>query len=399
LAARGVLHSYVRPFVGFDGKWQRLTHLIPGANRLYRSTIGRRQLPAGLCANHLVQVGQAWDFLRALGLRTRFGISRASVWDHLLWLRDSALATKAGELAKHANLVVSASCIARHAFESVHRHGGLAILNFQMAHHRYFRRLLQEEIELQPAFASTIRPYLSLLPPDNTLDTEIELADHILVGSSFAKATFVGEGVPAAKISAISYGTDLYAFAPPSTHPSSSLFRILFVGQISQLKGISYLLDAYKKIKGPSTRLILAGKFIGVPEIFGRDRVDFEHVPHIPHSAVPQLLRNADVLVFPTLADGMGLVVLEAMASGLPVIITANGPGDLVRDGIDGFIVPIRDAVAIAERLELLRANPDVRMAMARAARLRAEQFGWDAYARQAADTVLSCSPGAIHPV
>jgi glycosyltransferase involved in cell wall biosynthesis len=105
---------------------------------------------------------------------------------------------------------------------------------------------------------------------------------------------------------------------------------------------------------------------------------------------VPELFRDADVFVFPTLADGMGLVVLEAMASGLPVIVTANGPGDLVRHGIDGFVVPIRDACEIAERLEFLGAHPNIRQEMERAARVRAQQLSWDVYAKRAADVVMA---------
>jgi glycosyltransferase involved in cell wall biosynthesis len=88
--------------------------------------------------------------------------------------------------------------------------------------------------------------------------------------------------------------------------------------------------------------------------------------------------------VFPTLIEGMPLVVLEAMASGLPVITTPNGPGDVVRDGIDGFVVPIRDPGAIIEKLEFLRANPDQRAEMGRNARERALCFTWQAYRRNA---------------
>jgi glycosyltransferase involved in cell wall biosynthesis len=253
-------------------------------------------------------------------------------------------------------------------------------------------------MELQPEFALTLRPYLRPSIVTNTLDAEVELADHILVGSSFAKASFIAEGVLAAKISAIPYGTDLCAFAPSPRRSRSSQFRILFVGQISQLKGISYLLKAYRSIRRPETILTLVGNFTGSPEALDSYREDFQYIPHVPYGVVPEIFRNADVFVFPTLADGMGLAVLEAMASGLPAIVTANGPGDLIRDGVEGFVVPIRDAGAIAERLEFLRANPDIRMAMARAARLRAEQFGWDVYARKAADLVLDCLKASTRP-
>jgi glycosyltransferase involved in cell wall biosynthesis len=88
----------------------------------------------------------------------------------------------------------------------------------------------------------------------------------------------------------------------------------------------------------------------------------------------------------------MPLVVVEAMASGLPVITTDHGPGDIVRDGIDGYIVPIRDPEAIAGKLEYLRANPEFRLQMGRNARERALEFTWARYCQTAADAVLNVS-------
>ena len=97
--------------------------------------------------------------------------------------------------------------------------------------------------------------------------------------------------------------------------------------------------------------------------------------------------------MLPTLIEGMGLVVLEAMACGLPVIVSPNGPGDIVRDGIDGFIVPIRDSKAIADKLELLRTDENLRQQMGLCARRRALEFTWDRYARAASDAVAQLIP------
>jgi len=215
------------------------------------------------------------------------------------------------------------------------------------------------------------------------LDAECGLADTILVGSTFTRDSFITEGLPSEKLTVLPYGADVNAFTPkPYSAPRSKNdeFRLLFVGQIGQRKGLSYLLRAYKAFRSPNTRLTLVGGIYGDGEGLIPYRQLFEHVPHMPKAELAEQYRRADVFVFPTLIEGLGIVVLEAMASGLPIITTPNGPGDIVRDGIDGYVVPIRDADAILEKLEFLRANPDLRREMGRNARKRALEYSWSNY-------------------
>jgi glycosyltransferase involved in cell wall biosynthesis len=89
--------------------------------------------------------------------------------------------------------------------------------------------------------------------------------------------------------------------------------------------------------------------------------------------------RRADVFVLPTLCEGMAMVHLEAMACGVPVITTPNC-GSVVRDGVDGFIVPIRAPPAIADKVELLLTDRELRARMGRGARARAREFTWARY-------------------
>ncbi|MEN6584965.1 MAG: glycosyltransferase, partial [Sulfuricella sp.] len=150
----------------------------------------------------------------------------------------------------------------------------------------------------------------------------------------------------------------------------------------------------YEAFRDADTRLMLIGGFYGSSVPFEPYRHLFEHVPHLPRADLAERYRQSDVFVFPSLVEGLGLVVLEAMASGLPVITTPNGPGDLVRDGIDGFVVPPRDVDALIDRLQYLRANPERRIEMGRNARQRALEFTWEVYRQHVSEVVLGLVEG-----
>jgi glycosyltransferase involved in cell wall biosynthesis len=152
------------------------------------------------------------------------------------------------------------------------------------------------------------------------------------------------------------------------------------------------LLKAFQEFRGPGCTLTVAGSRLGDPGIFGPYEDLFTYLGHLNRPALAEAFRQSDVFVFPTLIEGMPLTVLEAMACGLPVITTSHGPGDLVRDGVDGFIIPIRDHRAIAEKLVYLRENPDRRLEMGRNARIRALDYTWDQYGSRVLDTLSRLS-------
>jgi glycosyltransferase involved in cell wall biosynthesis len=120
-----------------------------------------------------------------------------------------------------------------------------------------------------------------------------------------------------------------------------------------------------------------------------RELADVRWISSAPHDRILAEMAAHDVFVFPSLFEGFGLVLLEAMAMGLPIITTAHTAGpDLIEEGRQGFIVPIRDAAAIADKLDLLQRQPALRNEMGRAARLRAGDFTWEAYEAKLASCV-----------
>jgi glycosyltransferase involved in cell wall biosynthesis len=155
---------------------------------------------------------------------------------------------------------------------------------------------------------------------------------------------------------------------------------VLFVGQLGQRKGISYLMEALKRLAVP-WKLTLVGQPIARPPAMEKALSENTWVATAPHEEVLRLMREHDVLVFPSLFEGLGLVNLEAMSQGMVVIPTPNtGAQDLFKDGDGGFVVPIRSADAIAERLTQLGEDRALLARMSAQAQAVAARWSWKRY-------------------
>lgn len=187
------------------------------------------------------------------------------------------------------------------------------------------------------------------------------LAEKIVAGSEFVKSGLVSSGVHPEKICVIPSGVDVDKYNPFSKDEYSGLrkLRILFVGRVSILKGAQYLLRALDLIDCESVEVRMVGdiKLAGSVVEKYKDRVDF--VGHVPKIELAQHYEWADVFCFPSIMEGSAEVVYEALACGLPVITTHNS-GSVVRDGVDGFLLPIRDDAALAERIMLYTCRPEL---------------------------------------
>jgi glycosyltransferase involved in cell wall biosynthesis len=177
------------------------------------------------------------------------------------------------------------------------------------------------------------------------------------------------------------YGVDLQLFHPPAKRSDGKPLRFLFLGAISARKGVPLLLDAWRKIAAPEAELWLVGP------ITTHERTLIPPLPRLkvlgpyPHRDLPKLLKQCDVLVFPSYCEGFALVLLEALASGMPIITTdATAGPDLITDGLEGRIIPTGDLDALCEAMEQFVRQPDKAHSMSGAARRCAERFSWDSY-------------------
>jgi glycosyltransferase involved in cell wall biosynthesis len=210
-----------------------------------------------------------------------------------------------------------------------------------------------------------------------------EVADAITVPSSFSRRSFIELGVPAEKIHTIPYGVRLETFAKVAD-PSTDAFEVLFVGHVSLRKGVPYLLEAFQQLKHPAKRLRVIGAMS--PEIKQLvDRLPKENVEFlgsIPQMQLPKIMSESHVLVLPSIEDGFGLVLSQALACGCPILASTNtGGDDLISDGTEGFIVPIRDVDALTDRMQRLADDPALQYRMSEAALARVKHLGgWRHY-------------------
>lgn len=212
---------------------------------------------------------------------------------------------------------------------------------------------------------------------------EHELATQIVVASSFTRRSLVSQGVPAEKIHVNPYGVDLRQFRPASasTQRAGRPLRFLFLGSVSALKGVPLLLDVWRRLDAGGHELHVVGHVGDRFRALIPERPGLKVVGKVPHESLPELVRGYDVLVFPSYGDGFGLVILEALASGLPVITTfATGGPDLIDDGAEGFLIEPGDAEALGRSIKFFMERPERLPEMAAAARRKAERYSWDAY-------------------
>ena len=215
---------------------------------------------------------------------------------------------------------------------------------------------------------------------------EHQLADIIVVPSRYAGATLTDNGVDTLKIRRIPFGVNTQLFKPGDPGPATATrpLRFVYAGQISAMKGVPVLLEAWKNIPRGTAELVLVGQAPDVVQNLISDLPGVIHVPPLPQSDLAHLLGQCDVFVFPSFFEGLARVLLEAMACGLPVIAsTASGGCDVIEPEKNGLLMEAGDVAGLVEAIRYFIAHPEKLPAMKNSARARAEEFSWSRYGAQ----------------
>jgi glycosyltransferase involved in cell wall biosynthesis len=322
---------------------------------------------------------QSFPWLQTVYMAKRRWFADDSQFDReLAWLAREALDRYASKRVPACDLFMGLSSSGLMTGRKVKEAGGVYVCDRGSTHIRFQDTILREE------YGRYGLPYRGIDPRVVTKEEqEYETADVITVPSTFSKESFVSMGVPEGKLAVVPYGVDLSRFQRTTT-PSRDSFNVLFVGSISVRKGLEYLIDAFSLLKNPSKRLTLVGSITAEMRsvIEKRAAPDIVATGSLPQDELKSIMSSSHALVLPSIEDGFGLVMNQAMACGCPVIASTNTGGpDLIEEGVSGFIVPIRDPQAIADRLQSLADDPVRQEAMSQASLASVRSVGgWDDY-------------------
>ena len=285
---------------------------------------------------------------------------------------------------------------AAETFRAAAERGWRRFYDLPIGYWRAGQAIFAEEAEREPAWAPTLTGRGDSGAKHARKDAELAAADRVFVASRFTERT-LREHAPAglcpAQVHVVPYGAPT-----PVAEAASALgngggesglrrpLRVLFAGSLGQRKGLSYLLEAMR-IRCPRhvTLTLLGMKTAeGCAPLEAATRAH-RWIPSLPHAGVLAEMARADVLVFPSLFEGFGLVIPEAFSRGVPVIATAHTalPDLLTAEGGEGYVVPVRSAGSRAERREGLAADRGRLRAMQRAALARAGTLRWEDYRRR----------------
>jgi glycosyltransferase involved in cell wall biosynthesis len=184
-------------------------------------------------------------------------------------------------------------------------------------------------------------------------------ANLVLVNSEWSRDALVQQGVPAEKIIIVPLAIDLHHSELPPPIEAKGALKVLWLGNIILSKGIQYLVQAARLLETQKIEFLLAGP-VGLEEQVVRTfPSNMRFLGRITRDELSQVYRQAHVFVLPTISDGFAVTQLEAMAHGLPAVVTPNC-GRVVTHGMDGLLVPARNAQALADALAQLNANRDL---------------------------------------
>jgi glycosyltransferase involved in cell wall biosynthesis len=290
----------------------------------------------------------------------------------------------AAGLLRSSDIFVGASSASLHTIRAAKKLGAITVLERGGAHILFQDHILKEEYKrlgMRPKPFQLAHPKIILKELQ-----EYAEADYISIPSLFAKETFLEAGFPEGKLIHVPYGVNLGEFKPAPKE--DDVFRVVYAGGMTLQKGVHYLLQAFAELNLRNSELLLiGGKSSEIEPFFKKYAGRYKWIGRVPQAELAKYYSGSSVFVLNSVHDGFGMVIIQAMACGLPVIATENTGGpDIIKEGENGFIIPIRDTAALKEKLIYFHRNPEKSKVMGVEAQKRArEGFTWKDYGEKMA--------------
>jgi glycosyltransferase involved in cell wall biosynthesis len=350
--------------------WPRLIRYVPRAIRPARLQRLASRLPRGIPADRITAFTNfGFEYARRIA-RSRSGDERNAAF---LWSGREFCRRVNAQGFGHAKAVYVYNSAGLEILREAHRLGLKGIVEQTIAPRAVERVLLREEAAFFPQWEAPAQEEASLDEYCARESAEWAAADLIVCGSDWVKEGIVSCGGEKARCVVVPYGLDNMAIAPTKRQRDPGQLRVLTVGAIGLRKGSPYVLETAELLAGRAEfRMVGPIQILPAAELRLRKKVHLTGI--VPRSEIASHFDWADVFLLPSLCEGSATSTYEAMAHGLPVICTPQ-TGSVVRDGVDGFIVPARARDVIAEKLHALAADPVLLSAMSASAREHSADF------------------------
>jgi glycosyltransferase involved in cell wall biosynthesis len=265
------------------------------------------------------------------------------------------------------------------SFEAAQQLGVRRIYDLPIAYWESARRLLRAEAERYPDWEPTLGGTRDSEEKLARKTRELDLAEIVICPSAFVLDS-LPENVRQGKQCVVApFGSPNGSYESHGTYDKP--LRFLFAGALSQRKGLADLFAGMTLVRSRDAELVVMGSAILPIQFYRSQLPSFTYEPPRAHAAVLRLMQSCDVLILPSIVEGRALVQQEAMACGLPLIVTRNAGGeDLIVEGETGFLVPAGSPAAIAEKIEWFLENRAKLPGMSVAARAKAAELTWPTY-------------------
>lgn len=388
----GVFYKYVTTV--YDKK-NSITHIFKNFLRGKNLNKANTRNCPYLNDDDVIQVYEWWGLLVLLVSKVPF---LSKLYFHLNLALSNHFADKVAKIAiqDDVDAVIVYDGISRKGLEYIKKHAPKikTIMDVSISMRPFMKTNFEKDMDIyhHKGFYKE-EAYLWKHKYEKVILNELKYVDFFFAPSKVVRRSLEFCGIDKNNISIVPYGVDINKFEfIPKVYNHNAPLKLIYVGQISYRKGLHHLLNVVKKYGKNEVVLSLAGAYSGDNEIYKmyKDNRNIHFLGFVTRDMLAQEYQKADIFVFPTLGEGYGMVVLEALSTGTPVLISNLAGGD---DAIDnyqnGIVYEALSEDALKDKIDWFLYNREMIPEMSKKARMSVSNYTWDEYHKKYAKELL----------